>query len=268
MIDLHCHLLDETGCGPQSFAESLAMCRQAVAEGVRTIVATPLWDALRDAPPLSFAECQRKLERLRAETEDALSLKLGFLLRFRSDLAGLLERYGPALTLGGGRFILVSLPSLQTPAETEEVWDAVRQQGFAIVVARPECSPALRRAPERLDQWVACGVHLQLDAASLTGAYGREVQSFALHCAREYEGRAVVASNARERCARRVSLESARAALLKKNGARCAQLLLTETPAAIINSEAVGPHSDQAGTQSSTLFSRLLRPQKTLLNES
>jgi protein-tyrosine phosphatase len=258
MIDLHCHLLDETGCGPQSFAESLEMCRRAVADGVRVIVATPRWEAEADTPPLSFKDCERKLELLRREMNDALTLRLGFNLRLRSDLATLVARYGPALTLGGGRYVLVSLPSLQTPPETEEVWAAVRQQGFAIVVARPECSPALRRTPERLERWVASGIKLQLDAASLVGAYGREVQSFAMHYAREYQGRVVVASNARNGHERRVSLAAAR------------EVLLSETPAAIIKPATDEPHGDQASAPSTSLVSRLrsLRPQKTLMNES
>ena len=246
------------------------MCRRAVADGVRLIVATPRWDAPLTEPPLSLADCARKLERLRRETGGALSLKTGFLLRFRPDLAALIARFGSRLTLGGGRYVLVSLPSLQTPPETEEVWSTINLQGFAVVVARPECSPALRRAPERLSRWMASGVNLQLDAASISGAYGREIQSFALCCAREYQGRVVVASNARDAGSRRTSLWQAREALMKKNGPRCAQLLLSETPAAIIRSASDEPHADAASAPSNTLLSRLrsLRPHKTLLNES
>jgi protein-tyrosine phosphatase len=270
MIDLHCHLLDETDCGPQSFAESLALCRRMVADGVRTIVATPRWDSQKDAPPISFADGERKLERLRGEMNDAVTLKLGFMMRMRPNLAQLLERYGSPLALGGGRYVLVSLPSLHTPDETEEVWDAVRQQGFAPLVARPECSPALRRSPERLQRWVAGGVKLQLDAASLTGAHGREVQGFAMEWAHQYQGRVVVASNGSGGRMNQATLLGAREVLLKKHGVRCARLLTRETPAAIINSARHEPHSDQADAKPANLFSRLrsVRQQKTLLNES
>jgi tyrosine-protein phosphatase YwqE len=121
-----------------------------------------------------------------------------------------------------------------------------------------------------LGQWIASGVNLQLDAASLVGAYGRDVQSFALHYAREYQGRVVVASNARDAQTRRTSLAQAREVLLKKNGPRCARLLLSETPALMIEPLKGEPHNDSASADSKTLVSRLrsLRPQKTLLNES
>src|SRR5215813_7921495 len=167
MIDLNCHILDETICGPESFAESLEMCRLAVEEGVRTIVATPLWDAQGNEPPLPWSDCERKLERLRREMRGALSLKLGFTIRFRSDLAALVERYGSSLTIGGGRYVLVWLPSLRIPSETEEVWSDLYRLSFSVLVARPECSPDLRREPQRLDHWIANGAMLQIDAASI-----------------------------------------------------------------------------------------------------
>ena len=39
--DLHCHLLPGIDDGPRNWQTTLAMARLAVAEGIRTIVATP-----------------------------------------------------------------------------------------------------------------------------------------------------------------------------------------------------------------------------------
>ena len=41
MIDLHNHILPNLDDGPSSWETSLNMCRQAVANGIKTIVATP-----------------------------------------------------------------------------------------------------------------------------------------------------------------------------------------------------------------------------------
>ena len=41
MIDLHCHILPGIDDGPADMAESLDMARQAVLDGIHTIVATP-----------------------------------------------------------------------------------------------------------------------------------------------------------------------------------------------------------------------------------
>ena len=240
------------------------MCREALACGVRAVVATPRWGVL------SPTDCERKLERLRRELRGALSLKAGFLVQFRADLAALLERHGASVTLGGGRYVLVSLPPLRLPEETEEVWEAVQRLGFQIVVARPECSPALRRSPSRLRQWVASGVKLQLDGASIVGAHGREVKSFALECAREHAGGVVVASNASAGRRSHSSLRLARAELAKRAGERRARLLFSETPAEIIRTETDSPAGSPAQTINPKLLSRLrsLRLPKIIVGES
>ncbi|MBC7909117.1 MAG: hypothetical protein H7Y30_01365 [Pyrinomonadaceae bacterium] len=234
MIDLRCHLLNGIVCGAGDFAEAVEMCRQAAREGVQTIVLTERWEAGSNEPPQPFNERQQALERLQHETSGALALKSGYVLRFHNGLAALVERYGASITLGGGRYVLVSLPALCTPVETEEVWEQLMQRGFSVIVAAPEGSPALRRNPQRLEKWTDGGAKLQLNAASVTGAHGREAQRFALHCAKEYPNRVMVASNMRVGEARHTSLAQAREILARHFGKRRVQALFQDTPAAIL----------------------------------
>ena len=262
MIDLRCHLFDGTAYGAEDFTESLEMCRQCAQEGVRTIVAVQRWDAGQDEPYLSFKASQRKLERLQSETGAALKLKLGFVFRFHPALDKLIERYGASVTLGGGRHVLVALPSVSTPPETEVVWEKLAKLGFSVVVAAPECSHDLRRDRRRLEGWLDTGVKLQLSAASITGAHGREAQRFALHCAKEYRGRTVVASNAREAGARRPSLAHARETLARQLGKRRAEALFNETPAAILESGTDAHAAERKPNVSSRLLQQILRFRK------
>lgn len=243
MIDLCCHLLDGVEGGPESFEGSLELCRRALGEGVRTVVATPRWAADADEPPLPFEECERRLARLRRETGGALRLRLGFVLRFGAGLPSLVERHGSRVTLGGGgTHLLVALPALEVPEGAEEVWAALALKGLTPVVARPECSLGLRREPERLDRWVEAGAVVQLDAASVCGAYGREVRRFAWRCLERYgAANAVLASNAREAGAsssRRPPLKQAAEEVARKAGTRRALALVEETPAQIIGEAA------------------------------
>lgn len=268
MIDIHCHLLDETGCGPQDFAESVMMCRRAITDGVRVIVATVRWNAGADQPPLPFPECERKLEKLQLEMGDALQLKLGFMLKFRADLPELATRFGSLLALGGGQHLLVSVPSMQTPDGAETVWRALSEKGFSVVVAHPECSPALRRHPSRLDAWTASGVTLQLDAASITGAHGREVQRFAIHCLQKYTDHIVIASNARRAQTHGASLSSACDYLLRIDTAGFVRRSTYERPAAIINYDKGRPFDSHSRSRYLTLLRRSLRPHKPLKTSS
>jgi protein-tyrosine phosphatase len=215
------------------------MCRAAVVDGVKTLVATPRWDAGRIEPPLSFKDCQGKLAHLEAELAGALTLKLGFELQFSLQLPELIERYGSMLALGGKKHLLIALSALRVPNEVEEVWREIAKQGFSVVVAQPECNAKLRRDPARVARWVASGVTLQIDAASVAGAHGRDIRRFALDCLRQYKGRALVASNARGKEPRGNSLGKARAELLAHMGARPTEQLMRETPTSIISDEIV-----------------------------
>ena len=270
MIDLHCHLLDGIRGGADTFEASLEMCRKAAANDVRTIVATPRWAAQEFEPPLGFNECQQKLERLHEAMPEAIALRPGFLLEFRPDLAALLDRYGSAIALGGGRTVFVFLPALHVPLEADEVWSKAAEKGFSILLARAECNPALRNDSLRLERWIKRGVMLQLDAASITGMHGHEIQHFALQCVKKYEGSIVFASQTGSKGARPSSLRLAREQLLKKNPARRIRKL-HETLAAMIDNAQNNPGE---GGDSHTLrlsrFSRLraLRSQKVVPDES
>jgi len=270
LIDLNCHLLDGASRDPDAFKASVEMCRSALADGVRTIVATPRWDAGAQEPPVGFDEGRRQLERLHHEMRGALSLRLGFLLGFHPNLPALLERYGSSIALGGGRYLFVSLPSLHVPVEAEEVWRRISAQGFSILLARAECSSVLRRDAARLKRWVESGIMLQLDAASITGLHGYEIQHFALQCVKKYEGSIVIASHAGSMRARHASLASAREHLLKKNDPRRVQRLMNETPMAMIDDQQNILNSHDSRSLRLPLISRLrsLRSHRAVPDES
>jgi protein-tyrosine phosphatase len=268
MIDLHCHLLDGTSGSPESFEASLAMCQQAAANDVRAIVATPRWTAQLSEPPLAFDECQQKLERLNEAMRGAVVLRPGFLMEFRSALPALLDRHGSSIALNSGRYVFVALPSLHVPLDVEEIWSKVSERGFSILLARAECSPALRRDSARLERWLESGLMLQLDAASITGQHGHEIQHFALQCVKKYEGSVVLASSVGG--ARQTSLAQARELLLKRNPSRRVTRLLYETPAMMMDTERNASGHEDTRAFRLLRLSRLrsLRQQRALPDES
>lgn len=269
MIDIRSHILDGTPCGPASFAGSLEMCHAAIADGVRTIVATPRWEVGRAEPPLPFDECRGRLERLEAKTLGVISLRLGFVLQFSPELPALVEAHGPKLALAGGRQLLVSLPSVEAPAEAEGVWGALARAGFSTVLAHPECNAVLRRDDARLVRWVSEGMTLQIDTMSVLGAHGREVRRFAIECLRKFEGRVVVASNGRWGADAKNSLAAARGELVRSVGTRLAGSLMWETPAALIGDVLNGKDGrNGADTRSLTSRLRSMNPLRVLTGES
>lgn len=267
MIDLRSHILDGTPCGPDSFADSVKMCKASVADGVATIVATPRWKAGCAEPPLPFDDCLVKVERLESEMRGALSIRLGFALQFSGGLPDLAARHGAKLALDGKRHLLVSLPSVEAPSEAEGVWRALAQGGFSVVLSHPECNAVLRRDASRLARWVAEGITLQIDAASVTGAHGREVRRFAVECLRKFSGRVAVASNARRGQERKSSLGRAREVLGGSVGAAQASAFVRETPAALIGGGAGCKNVLRSSPRGLASLFRSLSPIKTLTGE-
>ena len=234
LIDLSCHFLDETDCGPASFAESLTLCRTACDEGVQTMVLTPQWKAESVQPPLSLERCQEKIEQLKREVDATIDLKLGFVMQFSSELPKLLDQYGSLLALAGKNHVLVSLPANKIPTTAADVWSDIAKRGFVVIVSQPECRPALRRQPERLRFWISNGVKLQINAASVTGRHGREVKRAALDYLEQYHDSVLVASNAHAGNGDVAYLKEAGAELSKIFGEQRARKYLSELPAAIV----------------------------------
>jgi protein-tyrosine phosphatase len=237
LIDVSCHFLDETVCGPNSFAQSLELCRAAHDEGVRTIVMTPHWQADCTQPPLALERCQEKIEQLKLAIDRELNVKLGFVMQFSTELPNLIDRFGNSLALGGSNHLLVSLPANKIPTAVEDVWSSLSEKRFVVIVSQPECRPALRRQPERVRSWIANGVKIQINAASVIGHHGREVKRSAMEYLEQYEDSVLVASNAHAGNGDVAYLKEAGTELGKIFGDRRARKYLSELPAAIIGEQ-------------------------------
>jgi protein-tyrosine phosphatase len=243
MIDISCQLLN------RGYTESLHMCRRAAQDGVRAIVATPYWKATECEPPMPFAACEKELERLRAALGGTPSLKLGFLMQFGPRLSELAYKYRNRLALGGGRYVLVALSPLSVPKEAVEIWGEMSELNLSVVIARPECSLALRKDASCLDRWVRSGVLLQIDSASVAGTYGREVRQFALHCAEKYGSSVVLASSPSGVSARGTSIAHGYKLLTKCVGRKRARVIVSGTLRAIIDEADAAPGKNTSAKQ-------------------
>lgn len=170
MIDLHCHILPGLDDGPELLSESLQMARQAIADGIREIVATPHFLEWRPKAISSYLAqaVEARDEFARALKRDGLDLKvrLGFEVALSPELPELAAEF-PALTFEGlQKYILLELPSLQVPIYTEEVLFELQAQGICPIIAHPERNQALCEDPEILEGWVERGVLAQATASS------------------------------------------------------------------------------------------------------
>lgn len=178
--DIHCHILPGIDDGAKELAQSLAMARIAVADGIHTLFATPhhLNGVYRNPARSVRIGVQQLQAALDAE---GIELKLlpGSELHLVPELPDALAA-GSALTMGDfGRAVLVELPVHTIPMGTDDLLDQIRSQGLVPIIVHPERNSALRKSPERLADWVAMGCLAQVTAQSCTGLFGQPVQAAA-----------------------------------------------------------------------------------------
>jgi protein-tyrosine phosphatase len=179
VIDLHCHVLPGIDDGPQTFDDSLALCRAAAAAGTRTVVATPhvSWDYPNVTSQVVADGVARVNEALEAEGLD---------LEVRPGAEVAMTRAGDlddaelvALRLGGGPYLLVECPYSPAAAGFDAILHEVAARGHRILLAHPERCPAFQRDPERLRSFVDAGMLTSITAGALVGRFGRGVKTFA-----------------------------------------------------------------------------------------
>jgi len=166
LIDLHCHILPGLDDGALDLDDALGMARQAEADGIATVCATP---HIRHDHDVVIGELAGRIGDLNAELG-----RRGVGVRVASggevaetSLTGLSDEELRDVSLGGGRrWILVEpAPGPLGPSLEGAVRDLL-ERGFRSVIAHPE-RHAHRDVKTHLDALVEHGALVQVTAAML-----------------------------------------------------------------------------------------------------
>lgn len=230
LTDLHCHLLPGIDDGSKSMAQSLAMARIAVDDGITTTVVTP--HHLNGVYSNPAQQIREGIEQLNAALQAegiGLNILPGSELHLTPELPGELAA-GTALTIANqGRAALVELPVHTVPVGAEHLLEDIIAQGLTPVIAHPERNSELRRSPERLADWVQMGCLGQVTVQSCTGRFGEHVQDAARTMIRA--GSIHVAASDAHRDRRRVpQLTPAREPVTRWTNEQVAKLLIDTYP--------------------------------------
>ena len=173
MIDLHCHILPGIDDGPVSLEVSLAMARQAVADGIVFTACTPhIYPGLyeNDRPGIEAA-----VDAFRAElAAEGINLQLGVGAdtHLAPDLAGAI-RAGRVPTICGSRYLLLEPPHHVAPPRFGEQVFNLMAAGVVPVITHPERLSWIETHYDTFGELVRQGAWMQLTAGSLTGRFGR-----------------------------------------------------------------------------------------------
>ncbi|GFN23702.1 tyrosine protein phosphatase [Thermanaeromonas sp. C210] len=177
MIDVHVHILPGLDDGASSDEEALKMARAACKGETMAVVATPHflpgnWPGKSRVVDL-VTELQGKLD----EQKIALRVYPGGEVYLEPELA---EKIQDVPLFGGqSNYLLVELPFDDLPLFTEEVLFQLRLKDVVPVLAHPERNRVIGEDLTVLAKWIQQGVLVQVNAGSLTGAFGRKVQAVA-----------------------------------------------------------------------------------------
>jgi protein-tyrosine phosphatase len=179
MIDLHSHILPGVDDGAQSYDDSIAIARMAVADGIEVMACTPhfmpgLYDNKADDIRTRVEQLNA---RLVAENID-LALVVGGDAHIRPDFVNAL-RSGDILSLHDSRYVLFEPPHVSMPQRFEELLFNVQMAGYVPILTHPERFKWIEQNYEVFQNLAKSGVWMQLTAGSLTGRFGKRSRYWA-----------------------------------------------------------------------------------------
>ncbi len=180
LVCFHNHLVPGVDDGARSAEEARDALLAMRDLGVRRLVATPhLSGELTERP----AALERRLEEIDAgwdrllgvaDAAPEVTLSRGAEIMLDTPRPRLDD---PRLRLGGGSAVLVEFSWGGLPPRVEDLLHELKAGGARPVAAHPERYREMRgRGVERIEEWRRLGVVIQINAGSITGRYGREVE--------------------------------------------------------------------------------------------
>lgn len=180
LMDIHCHIMSGIDDGAINDEASLKMLKQAKAEGITDIIATPHFFPGSRAYKNELQE--KKLEEL-----NALSQKNNLAITIYEGNELYLEKgaYDAVKTneckpLGGTRFVLVEFSFYDRPSGTMlNELKLFTDNGYKPIIAHPERYSWVNSSPDLLTSFIKMGCKLQLTTSSVLGLLGRSIQKLA-----------------------------------------------------------------------------------------
>lgn len=178
MIDLHCHILPFIDDGPDSINDSLMMLKQAVEEGIDTIVVTPHRNNIYQPSLKKIEDSRDMLQEVIIQNDLPISLVLGQEVHIYGDL---LKDYlnGRLFSVNkNSRYILVEFETFDIPKYAERLFYDMECEGIVPIIVHPERNKKILENPDVLYRFIANGALSQVTASSLTGTFGRTIKKF------------------------------------------------------------------------------------------
>lgn len=236
MIDIHSHILPQMDDGPDKWETTLEMCKIAVNDGIKKIVATPHINEVYNCDPITIRKRVKELNQKIKGVYD-IEVLAGADVHLTYDLLDRVKR-GEILTINDKRYLLLELPHNLITVNIEKIIFELRLAGILPILTHPERNSVLQNNPQKIYNLVNIGVYIQITGMSLTGGFGKK----AMGCAEKLLKSSLVhsiATDAHSLTARPPLLSPALNKAKRIIGENAARRLVYDIPQKIIEGEEI-----------------------------
>lgn len=233
MIDSHCHILPGIDDGSKNMEQSLEMAKIAVADGIKTIVATPHIHLGRFDNDLNLIKTtlDEFKEQLKAN-DIPLDIRIGAEVHIDPEVMVLIAQglIPFAGTLDGFKVMLLEFPFTHIPPGSDKFVAWLKQKGIKAMIVHPERNREIRESITKLQAFIQQDCLIQITSSSLLGTFGEDTKACAEELLR-YDWVSIIASDAHNTKSRPPKLKAAREAAALIVGEEASWKLVRDNPA-------------------------------------
>ena len=179
MIDFHNHVLPNVDDGPKTIEESIEMLKLASNQGITDVVNTVHFQHPKmENKNVDYNYLLEKVENLKLKLKQEninINLHLSAEVFYLPNLVEISSN--PLVTIGNGRYMLIEFSSNIYPTEFENQFFKLQSKNIIPIVAHPERYRFVRKDINILEKWLERGYLIQIDAGSILGFFGKEIQN-------------------------------------------------------------------------------------------
>jgi protein-tyrosine phosphatase len=244
MIDIHCHILPGVDDGPDQLDESLKMLKEAAAQGITTICATPHVDGWANGrTEMMLNNRLNELRAAAAKHNIPVKIDLGSEIYFGVGIETL-KTYSFSTLAGNGKYWLVEFSTDIFPAIVENFVSLSVSWGITPILAHVERYSILHRRTKYLEDIIKAGALIQVDAGCFVGQHGRHMEK---RCQRMVTQNLchIVASDAHNIDSKPFLMKGAYKVVSHIAGANTAKRLFNDNPLAILHGRELAAYKNQ-----------------------